>query len=418
MREGSERTVMPTASAESPDVSIVLPVYFNQENLRRTFASLKQEVIDVHPELRFELVCVDDGSGDRSVEVLLELQREQPDLVRVITLTRNFGQVSALWCGYRLARGRYTVSMSADGQDPARLVNEILDGHIKEGFEVVICARQERDESAYRVLTSRVFYRLVQTLSFSNMPPGGFDLVSMSRRALDTFLQQPETHAFFQGQILWMGFPHKLIPYKREERQGGRSRWTFRKKLTYLIDGVLSYSYAPLRLMSLLGLGCALTGFGYRAADHRAPLDRPRAGDRLAHAADGRRARARRHADAHAGHRRRIPVAHARADAQPAAVCDRSRVRIAGDHGREAMRSSDPPTGQETPMRIAAISRFITPLEGAIHRTRQAELPRGSAARLLNRDRYIAGTSSDTNDDTRVMRNPAPVTLSLSSRRE
>jgi glycosyltransferase involved in cell wall biosynthesis len=246
-----------------PDITIVLPVYFNQENLRRTFALLKQEVIDVHPELRFELVCVDDGSGDRSMEVLLELQREQPDVVRVIKLTRNFGQVSALWCGYRHARGRYTVSMSADGQDPARLLNDILDGHIKEGYDVVICAREERDESAYRVLTSRVFYRLVQTLSFSNMPPGGFDLVSMSRRALDIFLQQPETHAFFQGQILWMGFPHKLIPYKREERQGGRSRWTFRKKLTYLIDGVLSYSYAPLRLMSLLGLGCALTGFAY-----------------------------------------------------------------------------------------------------------------------------------------------------------
>jgi len=247
----------------SPDVSIVLPVYFNQENLPRTVASLKSEVVDAHPGKRFELVFVDDGSGDKSLDVLLDLQRRHPELLRVIKLTRNFGQVSAQWCGYSHARGKIVVSMSADGQDPARLVNDMLDAHWKEGYEIVICTRQERDESAYRVATSRVFYWLMRKLSFSNMPEGGFDFVSMSRRALDVFLANREAHPFFQGQVLWMGFTPKMIPYRREARVGGKSRWTFAKKLTYLIDGVLSYSYTPLRMMSLIGLFFALCGFIY-----------------------------------------------------------------------------------------------------------------------------------------------------------
>ena len=248
---------------DGPDVSIVVPVYFNEENLARTVATLKREVVDANPGMRFELVFVDDGSGDRSLEVLLALQREHPGLLRVIKLTRNFGQVSAQWCGYAHARGRIIVTMSADGQDPARLVNEMLAAHRDEGHEVVICTREERDESAYRVATSRIFYWLMRKLSFANMPRGGFDFVSLTRRALDVFLANREAHPFFQGQILWMGFPPKMIPYRREARQGGKSRWTFAKKLTYLIDGVLSYSYKPLRLMSLVGLFFACCGFLY-----------------------------------------------------------------------------------------------------------------------------------------------------------
>jgi dolichol-phosphate mannosyltransferase len=247
----------------TPDMSIVLPVYFNQESLRNTLTDLRAEVVDRHPGLRFELVFVDDGSRDQSLQVLLDLQKEHPTLIRVIKLTRNFGQVGAILCGYRHSRGRYVAAISADGQDPATLVNQMLAAHVDEGRDVVICTRDGRDESAYRVLTSRVFYWLMKKLSFPDMPPGGFDVVSMSRRALDVFLATSESHPFFQGQVLWMGFMPKFIPYRRAARQGGRSRWTFGRKLTYLIDGVLSYSYAPLRGMSVLGLVLAVSGFLY-----------------------------------------------------------------------------------------------------------------------------------------------------------
>jgi dolichol-phosphate mannosyltransferase len=245
------------------DVSIVLPVYYNAENLPRTVADLKATVVDAHPDKRFELLFVDDGSGDDSLAVLLALQRRHPDLIRIIKLTRNFGQVSAVWCGYTHARGEIVVTMSSDGQDPAALVNEMLAAHWREGYEVVLATRRERDESIYRVLTSRVFYGLMRKLSFPNMPRGGFDFVSMTRRALRVFLASRDASPFFQGHVLWMGFPPKTIPYRREARRAGKSRWTFAKKLTYLIDGVLSYSYAPLRLMSLIGLFFACCGFLY-----------------------------------------------------------------------------------------------------------------------------------------------------------
>jgi len=252
-------------AADDPDLSVVLPVYFNEANLESTFAGLLERVVRARPERRCEIVFVDDGSGDRSLEVLLKLRERHPGLVKVIALTRNFGQVSAIRAGLAHARGRFVVAMSADGQDPVELVDEMYRAHTEEGCEVVIGTRAARAESAYRVLTSRLFYWMMRKLSFPEMPPGGFDFASLSRRAVDLLLSIEEAHPFHQGQILWLGFKPKLIPYEQAERTGGSSRWTFGKKLTYLIDGVLSYSYLPLRWMSLVGIGFALLGFLYAA---------------------------------------------------------------------------------------------------------------------------------------------------------
>jgi len=243
------------------DYSIVIPVYFNEGALSTTLASIMHEVIENQPSLTPEIIFVDDGSGDGSLKELLELRKAHPDIIKVIKLTRNFGQPCARLAGLSRARGRCVVSMSADGQDPASLVNDMLEAHFEEGCEVVACARVGRDESWYRVLTSRIFYKLMQRLSFPNMPKGGFDYILLGRKALDAVLRNQEAHPFFQGQILWTGFKPKFIEYHRMEREVGQSRWTFGKKLTLLIDGVLSYSFAPIRLMSLSGMAVALAGF-------------------------------------------------------------------------------------------------------------------------------------------------------------
>ena len=216
-----------------------------------------------NPGLCCEVIFVDDGSGDGSLDELLRLREKDPQIVKVIKLTRNFGQIHALLAGFSYARGECVVAMSADGQDPAVLINEMLRAYFEEQYEIVVCARQGRDESWYRVLTSRLFYALIRKLSFPNMPPGGFDFVLLGRRALDVLLKNQEAHPFFQGQILWTGFKTKFIQYRRLERKVGRSRWTFGKKLTYLIDGAMSYSFLPLRLMSAMGILFALLGFLY-----------------------------------------------------------------------------------------------------------------------------------------------------------
>jgi glycosyltransferase involved in cell wall biosynthesis len=246
-----------------PDYSIVIPVYYNEGSLAPTLHDIQSQVIARNPDRSCEIIFVDDGSGDGSLAELLTMQRSHPELVRVVKLTRNFGQVNALLAGFAQARGRCVVFLSADGQDPANLIHDMLHAHFEEGFEIVACAREGRDESAYRVITSRMFYSLMRRLAFPQIPLGGFDFVLLGRRALQDLLDHPEAHPFLQGQILWLGYPIKFLPYRRQQRKLGLSRWTFGRKLTYLVDGVMSYSFVPIRLISVIGMVVALFGFAY-----------------------------------------------------------------------------------------------------------------------------------------------------------
>lgn len=254
---------MQTRAGPTVDCSVIIPVYFNEDSLEPTLDALKQNVLSHNAQRTFEFVFVDDGSGDHSLDVLRRLQQENGELVRVVQLTRNFGQVSAILAGLSVARGRCAVVISADGQDPVELINEMIKSHFEEGYEVVLCARKGRDESVYRVFTSKVFYGLMRRLCFPNMPWGGFDYYLLGSRATQVLLSHNEAHPFLQGHILWSGFSTKFIPYQRRARKHGKSRWSFTSKLTYLIDGIAGFSYFPLRFISCVGIGVALLGFIY-----------------------------------------------------------------------------------------------------------------------------------------------------------
>ena len=250
-------------STDRVDYSIVIPVYYNEGSLAGVLESIRRDVIVGNPNLVGEVVFVDDGSGDGSFAELQRLQAQNGALVRIVKLTRNFGQVNALLAGYSAARGRCVVSISADGQDPPSLINEMLKGYFDERYEIVLFARRDREESLYRRATSALFYGLIRKLSFPQMPPGGFDFILMGRRALEVFLRNRDANLFLQGQVLWTGFRTKIIEYTRQQRTAGTSRWTFAKKITYLIDGVMSHSYFPIRFMSLAGFITAIVGFLY-----------------------------------------------------------------------------------------------------------------------------------------------------------
>jgi dolichol-phosphate mannosyltransferase len=210
-----------------------------------------------------EIVFVDDGSGDRSFEELRQIQEQFPNIVTIVKLTRNFGQASALLAGYKHATGKCVITMSADGQEPPEMINEMLKAFFDEGYEVVICARAGRDESRYRIITSHLFYYLMRKLTFQNMPKGGFDFWLLSRRGLDALLRNVDVNPFFQGHVLWMGFKTKVLTYRRRERLSGVSKFTFGKKLNGLLAGVLQFSFVPIRIMSLAGSVFALLGFIY-----------------------------------------------------------------------------------------------------------------------------------------------------------
>jgi dolichol-phosphate mannosyltransferase len=245
------------------DYSIIIPVYYNEGSIEKTFDILNKSVISKNTGLSCEIIFIDDGSKDNSLNEILRLKEKHPDLVKVIKFTRNFGQVQAIYAGYKYAQGRCLINISADLQDPPELINEMINCHVKDGFEIVICTRESREDSYFKRKTSDIFYKLIKKLSFPNMPSGGFDFVLISSKVKEILSGKYESNPFWQGQLLWTGHRTKFIPYVRRERQIGQSKWTFSKKIKYLIDGVTSYSYFPLRLMSVIGCLVALGGFLY-----------------------------------------------------------------------------------------------------------------------------------------------------------
>lgn len=242
--------------------SIVIPVYFNEGSLHQTFDLLNREVVGKNKGYNFEIIFVDDGSGDNSLDELLDLRRKS-EIVKVIKLSRNFGQGAAILAGYTNARGKAVVTVAADLQEPPEMISRMLEYHFKEKYHIVAGTRDAREESFFRRKTSSIFYGIIKRISFPNMPRGGFDFFLISSKVKDLIVRSNEKNPFLQGQVLWSGFKIKFIPYRRKKREVGKSRWTFGKKLKYLIDGMLAYSYLPLRFMSVAGMVISGLGFLY-----------------------------------------------------------------------------------------------------------------------------------------------------------
>lgn len=245
------------------DFSIVIPVYCNQGSLTATYKILHNDVILKNKSRTYEIIFVDDGSEDGSYEELKAVREKDPEHVKLVKLTRNFGQAAAVAAGYQYANGRCVVNISADLQDPPALINEMLSYHFESGYDIVLCHREEREESLFRRVTSKIFYKIISKLCFKNMPIGGFDFALISKRVKEIMLNTQEANPFWQGQILWTGYQVKFIPYKRAKRGIGESKWTTSKKIKYLIDGIMAYSYFPLRLMSVTGIIVSFAGFCY-----------------------------------------------------------------------------------------------------------------------------------------------------------
>ncbi len=252
-----------TVHAKQTDYSIIVPVYCNEGSLDALYETIKTDVVHHQPLKSYEIIFIDDGSHDASFEKLMQLKNQDPDHIKLIKFTRNFGQVPAVLAGYHYAIGDCIINISADLQDPPALINDMLKFHDDENYEIVIGYREAREESWFRKWTSRMFYTVMKKICFPDMPAGGFDFMLISRKVKEAILSNPETNIFLQGQVLWTGYRKKLIPYTRRQRLHGTSKWSFSKKIKYLIDGILGYSYLPLRAMSFLGILISIFGFAY-----------------------------------------------------------------------------------------------------------------------------------------------------------
>ncbi|MCB9201606.1 MAG: glycosyltransferase [Flavobacteriales bacterium] len=239
-------------------ISFVIPVFRNQGSIKITYDKIIKLVQSLN--LNYEFVFVNDGSDDNSYVELIKL-REEDNLVKVLSFSRNFGQVPALIAGYKKATGDCVISMAADLQEPVSLIEKMIDNWIG-GKEIVICNRVEREDSFVSRVSSSIFYNLIK---FANpkMPKGGFDFMLMDRKVINQLNLIDERNRFIQGDILWLGFETVFIPYSRQKRTIGKSQWTISKKLKYFIDGILNTSYIPIRFISLLGFINSLLGFVY-----------------------------------------------------------------------------------------------------------------------------------------------------------
>jgi len=241
-------------------VSVVVPVFYNAETLPALYARLCA-VAGGLPGTGLELVFVDDGSGDGSLDVLQDLAARD-DRVRVLALSRNFGSNAAVLAGLTVARGDCAVVISADLQDPPELIGDLVAAW-REGVEVVLAARRTRQDPFVTRVLATAFNRLFRRFVFRDFPPDGFDYLLIDRRVVDIIAALAEKNAYLFGQVMWVGFRRRVIPYDRVERAGGRSRWTAAKKVKYFIDAFTAFSYLPLRLASLLGLVVAAAGMAY-----------------------------------------------------------------------------------------------------------------------------------------------------------
>ena len=242
-------------------VSVVVPVYNNEGSLEQTCLEIL-EVRDQHfQELGLEIIFVNDGSTDHSWERLARLKEEHPETITLLNLSRNFGQLGALFAGFHRAQGDAVICVSADLQDPIGLMGKMVNLW-KNDTEIVVCYREDRNDGALSKMFSKFAYSVAR-ISCPELPKGGFDYWLMSRRVCNMLCSFKGRHNFLQGYLLSMGFSKAFIPYTRMERKTGKSGYTLGKKLKVVIDFLVDSSYLPIRVMSCVGAFTACCGVIY-----------------------------------------------------------------------------------------------------------------------------------------------------------
>lgn len=242
-------------------LSIVIPIYQNEENIHSTMTELLalQHKIDGYS---LQLIFVDDGSTDKSYELLNKYYHEHPSIIKLVVLTKNFGQSQAIREGIRLADGDCIGVISADLQDPPELFLEML-VHWESGVKLVIGERNGREEGFIHSLFSNMYWRFVNKYGAEGFPIGGFDFCLLDRQIKISLDAITERNTSVFPLIFWLGYEHAIINYKRRIRKAGKSQWTLIKKIQLTLDTVIGFTYLPVRFISSMGVVLSLLSFLY-----------------------------------------------------------------------------------------------------------------------------------------------------------
>lgn len=245
----------------SQKLSVVVPVYFNAGSLPHLFEKLlgtERQLTSIGMEL--ELIFVDDGSGDTSLDELLHIKKVRPD-TKVIKLTRNFGAVHASKCGFQFVTGDCFMILAADLQDPPELIMQMVEKW-RAGSKFTICERISREDPLISKIYATAFYWLLHRLVISDYPEGGYDMALMDKSLLPHIVNSSK-NLYTPLLAYWLGYKPEIIHYHRAKREHGKSRWTFKKKFKAFLDVMLGFSVTPIRLISAFGVVVAALSFAY-----------------------------------------------------------------------------------------------------------------------------------------------------------
>ena len=232
-------------------LSIVTPCYFNEKNLPDTYREIVDTVFNVRPDYEWEWVLVDDGSKDKTYQVMLELQ-QQDARIKIVKLSRNFGEFRAIVAGLSQAEGEAIAVISADLQDPPDLIPEMVKKW-EEGNLVNLAVRAGRDEKALKNWFADSYYRLVRKWVISDYPKRGFDFFVIDKSVAEKLVAMQEKNSSIYLQLIWLGYKPTMIEYTRNEREKGVSMWSYSKRINLFIDTFVVFSHHPIRLLTALG---------------------------------------------------------------------------------------------------------------------------------------------------------------------
>jgi glycosyltransferase involved in cell wall biosynthesis len=253
-------SLTPRVAGVLPTISVVAPAYNEQEVLEEFYRRVTNVLVSIGAP--YEIVLVNDGSRDNTLALMHAMQAKDQH-VSIIDLSRNFGKEIALTAGLDHTHGDVVVVLDSDLQDPPELIPEMLEGW-RDGYDIIYGVRSQRDgETWLKKATAKSFYRLIQRVSRVQIPKDTGDFRLMTRRAVQELSRLREQHRFMKGLFAWIGFPSKPIYYRRDPRVAGETKWNYWNLFNLAVEGITSFTIAPLKVATYLGLSVAFLALIY-----------------------------------------------------------------------------------------------------------------------------------------------------------
>ncbi len=243
-------------------LSVIIPCYYNESTIRATFDTLCKTIQSWPDQTDLEFVFVDDGSKDNTYNELMTIHNLAPGYTKIVKLVSNVGSYNALYAGLEYATGDCNVVISADLQDPPELIRKMYTYWIQ-GIKLVIANRENRHDKNIHKWSASLFHLLMRKFAFRNAPEGGFDFVLFDKVIRTKILELKERNSNIFYLMIWLGYDFVNIPYTRQKNSEGRSKWTIGKKIKLFVDSFVSFSFKPIRIISITGLMLGLGAFIY-----------------------------------------------------------------------------------------------------------------------------------------------------------